>query len=86
MYLKKNIQITKHFSWDTLNPSLNSMDGKRRGGPRQRMKKFKRHLNGKFLLLPHIPQSLSGHRAGLAQELVLLDNVTFSIRYKFISE
>jgi len=62
------------------------VDGKRRGGPRQRMKKFRRYLNGKFLLLPHIPQSLSGHRAGLAQEQVLLGNVTFIIRYQFISE
>lgn len=38
------------------------------------MKAFGRYLNGKFLLLLHIPESLSEHWAGLALGHSLLDN------------
>lgn len=38
------------------------------------MKTFGRYLNGKFLLLLRIPQSLSEHGAGLARRCSVLDN------------
>jgi len=40
----------------------------------QNMKTLGRYLNGKFLLLLRIPQSLLEHGAGLAQGCSLLDN------------